>query len=688
MPGLYGRFNVEVDGNILTASNYNGEHDNHITNATPQQHDDYSANAVQMQAATDPGEVGTESLATSTAGELERLRFAVKEIKGVTQWYESASTSLATISNSASGLAIGLEFEGALGGASSTTDVLAKFINQGGIINAASWSTADVVAADFSTTAKFGNYSYITGAGNIAAFPAFACNKAKGTVCAWTRGFSASDYVMFNRMLGIEVFMSGGSILTTRIQERTAATESTKVTASVTGTLSGNYVTDQASTFKHILAQYRTAGEAGAGTDLLKLYYGGAADGTALTAQTFTGNPGDGGNWIFGSKRNEPATWDHFLANSGLPTAHSDPWTSNGTPNASLSDGVLTIAPAAATGFFSKTGATVLTGVNLAAQTLEFKARISSHGQRAAIASGFLTVDIRDDSLNRTIELDIYKTSVIFGYTDGANLTAVYERALDGTQFHIYRITSSGSPNPTVNLYIDDVLVFSGTNSIVDGTANDRIRFGTTTSTTASEEFEWFAYADEVAAPCTANSGAGFIDSFGIANSVISDALITSLQTNPITSIFGDVPSYGPTLPPMSNFDRTSAINTTYTGTTFADIANNVYYIPSDGLNETEIEAAFTVEGGAATSALFLGIDIDNDITGAAGTGVAFTPGIVRGFSTAGEEFSLSTKRRVLLNPGLHEVRPNWAASSSTIALVDESEGYWLCRVSGTKRLA
>ena len=88
MPGLYSH-TTRATGTILTATIYNGDHQNHIDNAVPQQHDDYSSNVVQMQTNTDPGEVGSESLATSTAGELERLRFAIKEMKGTNQWYET-----------------------------------------------------------------------------------------------------------------------------------------------------------------------------------------------------------------------------------------------------------------------------------------------------------------------------------------------------------------------------------------------------------------------------------------------------------------------------------------------------------------------------------------------------------------------------------------------------------------------
>ena len=91
MPGNY-TITSRSTGTVLTATIYNADHQNHVDNQTPQGTDDYSANASQMQSTADPGEVGSESLATSTAGELERLRFAIQEIKtflGATaaQWY-------------------------------------------------------------------------------------------------------------------------------------------------------------------------------------------------------------------------------------------------------------------------------------------------------------------------------------------------------------------------------------------------------------------------------------------------------------------------------------------------------------------------------------------------------------------------------------------------------------------------
>ena len=88
MPGNYSH-TTRANGLTLTDTIYNADHINHITNATPDGLDDYSVNLAQMQSTSDPGEVGTEVLATSLSGELERIRFAIKEIKGSAQWYES-----------------------------------------------------------------------------------------------------------------------------------------------------------------------------------------------------------------------------------------------------------------------------------------------------------------------------------------------------------------------------------------------------------------------------------------------------------------------------------------------------------------------------------------------------------------------------------------------------------------------
>lgn len=97
MAALYSH-TTRADGLILTASIYNADHQNHINNGIPGQLDDYSLNVTEMRTQTDPGEQGTESLSTSLAAELERLRFTIAELKGKTYWYETPATTLESTS--------------------------------------------------------------------------------------------------------------------------------------------------------------------------------------------------------------------------------------------------------------------------------------------------------------------------------------------------------------------------------------------------------------------------------------------------------------------------------------------------------------------------------------------------------------------------------------------------------------
>ena len=93
MAGSY-THTTRADGTTLTAAIYNADHQNHITNAVPDKHDDWSSDVTQMRQETDPGESGTESLATNLAGELQRLRYAITECKGTTYWYETPDQNL------------------------------------------------------------------------------------------------------------------------------------------------------------------------------------------------------------------------------------------------------------------------------------------------------------------------------------------------------------------------------------------------------------------------------------------------------------------------------------------------------------------------------------------------------------------------------------------------------------------
>lgn len=86
-----------IPGQLITAVLWNGEFQNLFINFTPQGVDDYAATDGQFQSQTDPFPAGAISRPTSLAGELERLRFEVAQLKGKTYHYEPSDVTLAQV---------------------------------------------------------------------------------------------------------------------------------------------------------------------------------------------------------------------------------------------------------------------------------------------------------------------------------------------------------------------------------------------------------------------------------------------------------------------------------------------------------------------------------------------------------------------------------------------------------------
>ncbi len=86
MPGNYSKLVTVITGQTITASERNNEFDNVINNMTPDGVDDGSTNLAAMQATVDPS---GGSLATALRGELQRLRFQIKALGGLTNWYDT-----------------------------------------------------------------------------------------------------------------------------------------------------------------------------------------------------------------------------------------------------------------------------------------------------------------------------------------------------------------------------------------------------------------------------------------------------------------------------------------------------------------------------------------------------------------------------------------------------------------------
>ena len=93
---VFSRIKTWVSNEVLTAADLNGEFNNILNNMDPDGIEDFSNNVSQMQSAADPGGVGTESLATTLAGEIQRLRFVINRIVSGAQWYVSPISNLGT----------------------------------------------------------------------------------------------------------------------------------------------------------------------------------------------------------------------------------------------------------------------------------------------------------------------------------------------------------------------------------------------------------------------------------------------------------------------------------------------------------------------------------------------------------------------------------------------------------------
>ena len=92
------RIKIWVDDEILYAADLNAEFDNLLSQSvTPDSMDDCAEDALAMQTAADPYPGGSVSLPTSLRGEIQRLRYLIKQITGESYWYVDPDTTLADL---------------------------------------------------------------------------------------------------------------------------------------------------------------------------------------------------------------------------------------------------------------------------------------------------------------------------------------------------------------------------------------------------------------------------------------------------------------------------------------------------------------------------------------------------------------------------------------------------------------
>ena len=94
MGGTWSYPKTWIDLENLTNEDLNAQFQAVLDNFQPSGMDDYSSDVAQMQLQTSPGDLGSESLPVSLAGEIERIRFQIAAIIGQPYWYQKPAASL------------------------------------------------------------------------------------------------------------------------------------------------------------------------------------------------------------------------------------------------------------------------------------------------------------------------------------------------------------------------------------------------------------------------------------------------------------------------------------------------------------------------------------------------------------------------------------------------------------------
>jgi hypothetical protein len=601
MPGLFARLKNWKKNEVLTDEDINNEFNWFLQNLVPLMVDDYSVSIAQMQTQTTPGTVGGESLATSLAGEIERIRYMLALIMGETYWYSTPSKSL---KSTTAELGFYFPFDGA-----STDQAWALSVRRGAmpqctkdgeVFNSTSDALLDFDSSKMDTTAKFGNYSLAIGGSKIMAVPGSKFNPMRGTMSLHYYNYGAGDYFAYNPQLGIEFYLDNAGKVTGKFTARSTASETAKNTQTVAATAASSGT----ASWQHALLKYELNGINGAGTDRIavqKVAQSETVESTALTLKQGIGS--NGGCWFFGAKRNDP-TWTQFSAMKVVPDAESvNPYTLTGsTATRSLTeDGLLRILTDTTNKgcAFSRTAAT-LTGFDLQAMTIEIKCRLKSYDFfHGTIGTGVATtfpfyVMGRDDSRDSSFRLGFWRNGVQILSNDN---TPVYRFSanIDTSEWHTYRLTFGTT---WVTLYIDGVYMARMAVSLLvtDATANDTIGFGdfdnAATGHDVDCEIEYFAWGPAETPPLLAAS-TGKLDDIAMVLDYITDAATPlSLSTTKASTVLGkDRPQHDFWRYASLTVDRGSGAIAVTSATWLPgapDVRNFLYY-PSDGITPMEI---------------------------------------------------------------------------------------------------
>lgn len=564
MPGKFSRIKVWVKEK-LKYNDLNGEFNNIINNMTPTGLDGQSTTLGNMQTDVNPAPYGPPPipvqvpvLATNLAGEIFGLRFALRRFFGTAFWYSDPGRTLLAHSEDL------LSYLGFFG--NNQNDAYADMINHGVLLNPTGTNIANVLATDLSTSLKrfgAGDCSFTSGNVTLMTLPN-KLNVPQGSVSAHFYGINPSDYIAYNPLMGLELYLDAAGLLSLRLTKATATVEGAKDLVINAGVVSRSGI----AAFHHVGFKFQLNNLGGVGTDSLNLQYDNAVEGATVGANLLA-NIGSGGNWFFGCRRNNPGTpllpaWDKFSSFSpgATPSAEvGDPWALAAGPGGTVTNGVLTIP--VTTTLYQKTN-----HIDLTHFTMETKVKLSASNIGGLGGTNATVAWVNDNVLARTFSL-VMELGRLELHDPGAS-TLLASVPLDTSQYNVIRVTSFGGPNPFVTVYINGVAAMTGVLTGAGG-GFPFIIFGHNNQ--CISDWEYYAYHSAgfaVYPPIVPNAAVGQLDDIAIIKGLVADAVLVALANNPAKLVYGIDPADGPYMPPENTFITTvtgqSPLTTVFVG--------------------------------------------------------------------------------------------------------------------------
>lgn len=605
MPGI-SRVKTWIGREVLVYSDLNDEFDNIINNLEASNVDGYSASVAQMRETANPGGIGTESLALRISDELKRIRFALSRIVGKTYWYEAPSRSLQTLYSDADLYFQVSPYLGTLDINEAISEtILAGYYDSDGF-NDANWlDTTNKKMSDTAFALK----------NDAADSRYFIVNTSKtssrsGTISLWFRNFASNDTIFLNPLSGLRLYLNANGFLKLDQEVQTAATASTKVVQSITGTssLSGS------TSFNNVIIRYKYGNTASDQVDLLlNGVLVGSISGSALPVNV----PGAPNNKtvLFGNRTSYTGTYNSPLAFplgqlSSLPSG----WTSGGAGGTLQisNDGMLTITGSAVTNTAYLVNSS-LASLPTNGQSVELKFKLGANVATAVAVTDVPNVGapfeiaLHNNGAGKGIFVRVLHDEIYFNRSSGLGintsdppLLTIAHNFTDWT--HLYVVMKSA----TTFVFINGELKGSFSTP-ADTTASNRVAFGKiqSASTVLSEvSVEYFTVGDnstanpdyfqenisnvqQISDPC-------FIRGF-----ITDSATISSLQTSSPFSLFGKSAR-------LSNnvINRTFGIGVSVPTTQVLSVGAVADFY-SDGITPVKISANFSCRPSAATAGTY-----------------------------------------------------------------------------------